>query len=324
MSALRTYILLFGLCIALSASAQRRITPEEYIERYKNLAIEDQDIYGIPASITMAQALLESDCGNSRLATEANNHFGIKCKRDWTGETISHDDDAPGECFRKYPSVEASFRDHSEFLDKSARYQDLFTLDIFDYKGWARGLKAAGYATNPKYAELLINLIEDYRLYELDGLSPGEAAETDIPIEEPAPVEVVEVVPAEKIDVDNYVVSVRTIGDHAIYFNNGSEFILAKAGETFESLAARTGISAKKLRKFNDMAPGTQPEEGDQVYIRSKASRSQNGRLIHIVKEGDTMHSIAQQYGIKLKKLAKINRRDVSSQLSVGQQIRLM
>ena len=154
--------------LALSANGQDRLTREEYIQKYKSLAVEEMEVYGIPASITMAQALLESDNGNGRLAREGNNHFGIKCKSTWTGATISHDDDAKGECFRKYPSVEASFNDHSEFLDKSARYQDLFKLDPMDYKGWAYGLKQAGYATNPAYAELLIKIIEDNQLYHLD------------------------------------------------------------------------------------------------------------------------------------------------------------
>ena len=147
---------------------QQKLSREEYIRRYKGLAVEEMDIYGIPASIKMAQALLESDNGNGRLAREANNHFGIKCKSTWTGATISHDDDAAGECFRKYASVEDSYRDHSEFLDRSERYQDLFKLDPLDYKGWAYGLKQAGYATNPQYAELLIKIIEDNRLYLLD------------------------------------------------------------------------------------------------------------------------------------------------------------
>ena len=217
--------------LALSANGQDRLTREEYIQKYKSLAVEEMEVYGIPASITMAQALLES--GNGRLAREGNNHFGIKCKSTWTGATISHDDDAKGECFRKYPSVEASFNDHSEFLDKSARYQDLFKLDPMDYKGWAYGLKQAGYATNPAYAELLIKIIEDNQLYHLDR---GEEIAPPImgtpATEEPQQlVAETEQKPKEVVDVDNYSVAVTGQGgQHTVYHNNGSEFTTARPG----------------------------------------------------------------------------------------------
>ena len=198
-------VLALALAVTATASAQDRTTKQEYIDKYKQLAIDDMETYGIPASIKMAQALLESDAGNSRLAREGNNHFGIKCKKEWTGETIHHDDDAPQECFRKYASAAQSFRDHSEFLDRSPRYQSLFDLDPLDYKGWAYGLKAAGYATNPKYPELLIKLIEDNKLYLLDkGETPEVAAVTPTPepvVETPAEVPA-EVPVVAKVDVD--------------------------------------------------------------------------------------------------------------------------
>ena len=220
------YITLFTLCasvMALSANAQDRLTRQEYIQKYKALAIEEMEIYGIPASITMAQALLESDDGNGRLAREANNHFGIKCKSSWTGMTISHDDDAKGECFRKYATVEDSYTDHSEFLDKSARYQDLFKLDPLDYKGWAYGLKQAGYATNPAYAELLIKIIEDNQLYHLDR---GEELNPTTPdqsaIEKPQQtLAATEPMPKEQVvDVDNYSIAITgEAGHHTVYHN---------------------------------------------------------------------------------------------------------
>ena len=209
-----------------TASAQPKLTREQYIDKYKDLALEQMDIYGIPASIKLAQAMLESDNGNGRLAREANNHFGIKCKSTWRGETISHDDDAAGECFRKYASPEESFRDHSEFLDKSDRYQELFKLDPLDYKGWAHGLKKAGYATNPRYAELLIKIIDDNKLYLLDEGkelappimgTPSEGRTEPIAVIAPAS-------PAEIVDVDNYSVSVQgRNGGHTVYRNNGSQ-----------------------------------------------------------------------------------------------------
>ncbi len=320
------------LITSLTVSAQDRLTREEYIQKYKNLAIEHMDIYGIPASIKMAQALFESDNGNSRLAREANNHFGIKCKSDWTGETIDHDDDAKGECFRKYSSVEESYKDHSEFLDKSERYQDLFKLDPMDYKGWAEGLKKAGYATNPMYAAQLIKIIEDNKLYLLDqGKDLPNKSIFDIqvteqqPVEETQPMSVTEKKPADVVDVDNYTISVEASGGrHAVYNNNGSKFVVASEGDNFGTIANEFGISIKKLMKYNDLPIGATLRKGDMVYIKPKNKRSENGKLIHIAKEGETMHYISQLYGIKLNNLYNINRRPKDSEVKEGQQIRLM
>lgn len=324
-----TTTLIALLCLIMTASAQR-MSRQDYIDKYKALAIEDMEKYGIPASITMAQGCLESDNGNSRLARQANNHFGIKCKKEWTGKTISHDDDAKGECFRSYDNAEHSFRDHSEFLDKSQRYQGLFKLDIRDYKGWAKGLKAAGYATSPTYAEQLIKIIEDN---QLDRLDRGELLpwETQVAVaEKPKEVVVEEVVavpvPDETlmIDVDNYIVSVRSNPDFTVYVNNGSEFIVARPGDTFESVAKSFKTSARRLRKFNDVSSKGQLRAGEVVYLKTKASRSENGKLIHVASEGQTLHYLSQRYGIKLKKLAAINRLDADSPIGTGQQIRLM
>ena len=306
---------------------QQKLSREEYIRRYKGLAVEEMDIYGIPASIKMAQALLESDNGNGRLAREANNHFGIKCKSTWTGATISHDDDAAGECFRKYASVEDSYRDHSEFLDRSERYQDLFKLDPLDYKGWAYGLKQAGYATNPQYAELLIKIIEDNRLYLLDegrDIDPqimGNRPDKQALIAEEIP----HAAPADIVDIDNYSVSVQgRKGGHTVYQNNGSQFVVLREGETLSSVAGEFGLSEKKLAKYNDFDAGTQPRPGDMVYIRAKNKRSQNGKLIHIAKDGETLHGISQMYGIRLKNLYKMNRKDVEEYVpEVGDRLRL-
>lgn len=323
--------IVFALILAgatfCTAAAQPQMTREQYIDKYKNLALEQMDIYGIPASIKLAQAMLESDNGNGRLARVANNHFGIKCKSTWKGETVSHDDDAKGECFRKYASVEESFRDHSEFLDKSDRYQELFKLDPLDYKGWAYGLKKAGYATNPRYAELLIKIIDDNRLYLLDEgkeLAPsimGTPAES-----RPAPVKVIAPAsPSEIIDVDNYSVSVQgRNGGHTVYRNNGSQFVVLREGETLDAVAREFGLSVKKIEKFNDFDAKTRPAPGDMIYIKAKNKRSQNGKLIHVAKEGDTMHGISQMYGIRLGNLCGINRRAKDSEVTAGQQIRLM
>ena len=311
--------------LALSANGQDRLTREEYIQKYKSLAVEEMEVYGIPASITMAQALLESDNGNGRLAREGNNHFGIKCKSTWTGATISHDDDAKGECFRKYPSVEESYRDHSEFLDKSARYQDLFKLDPTDYKGWAHGLQKAGYATNPQYAQQLIKIIEDYQLFLLDEGQDVRIAENAAPVEEPVAEPIPSASPADMVDVDNYSVSIQgRNGGHTVYRNNGSLFIVVRDGDKLESVASEFRVSPKKLIKYNDLDIHSNVKTGDMIYIRPKAKRSSNGKMIHVARDGETLHSISQMYGIRLKSLCNINRRSRDSQVTEGQQIRLM
>jgi len=301
---------------------QGPLSRAEYIERYKALAIEDMEKYGIPASITMAQAVLESDNGNSELARNANNHFGIKEKKDWTGDVYIFSDDQPDERFRKYDSAEASFRDHSEFLDKSPRYQGLFNLDIKDYSGWARGLKEAGYATNPRYADMLIKVIEDNKLYLLDQNKPLPAVEAVVVAEKQplAP----QYASDAKIDIDRYTVQVRSMGGHAVYRNNGSEFLLASDGESYETIARMFGVPASRLRRYNDQQPGSQPAAGAAVYIRRKASRTYDSRNIHIAKQGDTLWSISQLYGIRLKELARLNRTSSQAQVYAGQQIRLM
>lgn len=307
----------------LAAQGQQKLTREAYIQKYKTLAIEQMDIYGIPASIKLAQALLESDNGNGRLAREGNNHFGIKCKSTWTGQTIAHTDDAPDECFRKYPSVEESYKDHSEFLDKSARYQELFKLDPMDYKGWALGLQKAGYATNPQYAQLLIKIVEDNQLHLLD---TGE----DIQLAEVAPVTepVVEITKpasaADVVDVDNYSVSIQgRNGGHTVYRNNGSQFIIVREGDKLETIASEFRLSSKKLTKYNDLKDNMEIKTGDMIYLKAKGARSENGKLTHVAKTGESLHSISQMYGIRLKQLCNINRRPYNSQVSDGQQIRL-
>ena len=166
-----TLLLLIGFCLPLQAQIRWNQRWQDYIDRYKDIAIVEMHKYGIPASITLAQGLLESGAGTSELATKGNNHFGIK-SHGWGGRTMRHDDDRRGELFRVYDSPLESYEDHSKFLANRAHYKSLFTLDKTDYKGWAHGLKRAGYATNPKYAYRLIDIIEAYRLYEHDKASP--------------------------------------------------------------------------------------------------------------------------------------------------------
>lgn len=319
------------LIMAFPTLAQEKISRQEYIDRYKALAVEHMEIYGIPASIKMAQALFESDNGNSRLARQANNHFGIKCKNDWLGATISHTDDAPDECFRKYESTEASFKDHSEFLDGSSRYDALFKLDPTDYKGWAYGLKQAGYATNPNYPQQLIKIIEDNQLYLLDSGQGLNLASLSV-VEEEAPIVMVAQIVEQDIplrstdvvDVDNYSISMHgNVARRTLYSNNGSQFVTANAGDTYASIAGEFGVSVKKILAYNDNV--NRPlSQGEMVYVKQKNKKAQNGKLIHVAKDGETMHSISQAYGIKLNNLCNMNRRTKDSEVRNGQQIRLM
>ncbi len=317
-------ILLAAALLAATALQAQKITRAEYLQLYKDIAIEHMEKYGIPASIKMAQGMLESDNGNSRLAVEGNNHFGIKCKSDWTGETITHDDDALGECFRRYASARESWYDHSEFLDKGQRYQFLFDLDPTDYKGWAEGLSKAGYATNPRYPEMLIKIIEDNELYLLDqgkqvpigDIIAREEVRKSVPDDE--------LLTTEQVDVDNYVISMYNHNGYEIYSNNGSRFIVAREGDDLAKISWLFGIPEKKLRRYNDLTPLQNISAGNMVYIQPKNTRSDSGVIMHTVKAGDTLHSLSQQFGIKMKSLAGMNKLSVNTQLMPGQQVKLV
>ncbi|MDQ3073102.1 MAG: LysM peptidoglycan-binding domain-containing protein [Bacteroidota bacterium] len=276
--------LLFTAFLALPlASFAQKITAEEYIATYKDLAIKEMHRARIPASITLAQGLLESGYGNSYLAREANNHFGIKCKSDWTGKSVKADDDALQECFRAYDNVEDSYRDHSDFLVNGPRYQFLFKLDINDYKGWANGLKEAGYATNPKYADLLIGLIEKYELFNY-GKSKGAIADkgsNDNDVHEPA-----EAVPGP--------------AEH-----NGIPIHVVKKGDDIESIARSRELMPWEVRKYNDLEKDEDLLPGTILYLKPKHRK---GKVdYHIVQEGENMYYISQLHAVKLKFLYKMN-----------------
>ena len=325
-------ILLSGilLCISVQLGAQVRQTREEYISRYMPIAIAHMERYGIPASITMAQGILESDCGNSLLSMKSNNHFGIKCKRDWTGEKVYHDDDAKGECFRAYPTVEASYHDHAEFLDKQPRYDSLFAYASDDYKSWARGLKAAGYATAPDYAQRLIRIIEENQLFLLDrpdgarlyasryGLKrdPEEWFSSQSSVEELARTE-------GAVDPDNYRVTINAHNGYNVYQTNGVHYVLAKEGDTFENIGQKFRISARNLRKFNDVSKNAQPVANEVIYIGRKKKRWDGNVLLHTVREGETLWSLGQSYGIRTKSLARLNKLKEGDALTPGTTIKI-
>lgn len=303
------------LVLCLAAQAQSRQTREEYVDRYKHIAVSHMERYGIPASITMAQGILESDCGNSWLSTHSNNHFGIKCKRNWTGKKIYYDDDAKGECFRAYPSVEESYRDHAEFLDTQPRYDSLFAYPSTDYKSWARGLKAAGYATAPDYAQRLVRIIEESKLYLLDRpdgerLYAARHSRKEDPaawFSEQASVEA-KAVAGTMIDPDNYRVTINAHNGYNIYATNGVHYILAKEGDTFERIGEKFRLSARNLRKFNDLTDATaQPMTGEVVYIARKKKRWEGKEQTHTAVAGETLYSVSQRYAIHQKSLRKMN-----------------
>lgn len=327
--AIRTSVLF--ILLPLCAPAQQRITREEYIDRYKSIAVAHMERYGIPASITMAQGLLESNAGNSWLSRESNNHFGIKCKRDWQGDRIFYDDDAKGECFRSYPSVEASYRDHATFLDSQPRYDSLFAYSSSDYRSWARGLKAAGYATAPDYAERLIRIIEENQLYLLDrqdgerlyaearGGSIGDAGQrfaTSSGATQAAAAE-------ELIDPDAFRVTINAHEGYNVYQTNGVHYVLAKEGDTFERIGRLFRLSARNLRRFNDLRGKAQPMPGEAVYIERKKRRWEGNALVHTTRKGETIQAIAQSYGLRTRALEKLNKLRKDRALQQGQKIKI-
>lgn len=268
----------------MSQPAERRTSRTEYINRWKDEAVSQMMTYGIPASITLAQGILESADGNSPLAKYANNHFGIKC-HDWTGETFIQDDDAKNECFRKYEDAQGSYRDHSLFLKEKSRYAFLFDYTPTDYKNWAHGLKKAGYATNSQYAYRLIQIIEENELYKYDKTETFARKE----------------VKPEKDAVATITVEAREVKIH----ENNIRFVLAKKGDTAFKLAKEFEMGLWQIYKYNDLGGKDEIKEGDVIYLQPKRNKANVN--LHQVKQGETMRDISQKYGIKLKKLYKKN-----------------
>jgi hypothetical protein len=317
---MKKLFLAFIVIFPLFAVAQR-ITPEEYIQTYKDIAMREMREHKIPASITLAQGLLESGAGNSALAREAKNHFGIKCHKGWTGKTYYMDDDEKDECFRKYKNAEESFRDHSEFLCTRSRYADLFKLKITDYKGWARGLKAAGYATNPKYAQLLIDRIELYDLTKYDRIALGLMTDDNQLPEIAEEDELVELAYSPSNRATFELVDM-TADKRFIYENNGVRFVFAKEGETPEGMAKEFGIKYKKFCEYNCLR---HPEEmvfhsGDVVYLARLKNKNWKARK-HTVEQGETIRDIALHYAVKPEKLLKKNDLQKGAKLQKGQKL---
>ena len=301
------------LSIVLSALSygndgnQKKLSKQEYIELYKENAIKSMQAFKIPASITMAQAILESGSGNSELAQKANNHFGIKCHKEWDGKKVFHDDDSKNECFRKYQTVYESFEDHSKFLTTRDRYSFLFSLDISDYKEWAHGLKKAGYATNPKYAQLLIKIIEENNLQELD-----KAVLTGVQVSAVKQVESAE---------ETSVKSAASLAFEDLPEINNVKYVIAGPDDSYLGLARKYEMMLWQIHKYNDSDKNSDLEPGSRVFLKPKKSRSK--KEYHTAQQGETMHDISQQYAVKLKKLYKYNDMNPGDKPVSGSKIKL-
>ena len=345
-------ILLLQISLVLYGQSYTQADIYNYIDTYARVAVDKMNQHGIPASITLAQGILESGAGQSDLAKYANNHFGIKCHNDWSGKTYHKDDDARNECFRKYKSPQESFEDHSQFLKKN-RYADLFQLESTDYKAWAHGLKKAGYATNPLYAERLIKLIEDYNLsrfdienYQIDTL---RVTENNLQENQKEPQEK----QAEKREFfkkwnmqkshykpqslqqkenqgeyqelgiyQNLIPVEYPYTNRAVYKNNGLYFVVARANDTYYNIAIDVQLGVGELKLYNE-APHRkyEPYPGEWVYLQRKHGKAETP--VHIVRRDETIRSIAQQYGIRQNALRKLNNLSKDSALLPGQKLRL-
>ncbi|MCK5694512.1 MAG: glucosaminidase domain-containing protein [Bacteroidales bacterium] len=280
-----THLILLLALSGLMLNGQK-ITREKYIADFSELAMREMHRVGIPASITLAQGCLESNNGNSTLATRGNNHFGIKC-HDWTGKKMYHDDDKRHECFRSYPSAYDSYMDHSQFLTTKSRYASLFEISPHDYRGWAKGLKAAGYATANNYATLLIRIIEENQLYQYDLMVLNGSL--------------------DGIDTTSYLAGQGATTKRKVLLNNRIEYILSEPGDTPESLRAELGLYKNEIYKYNNLYKGAKLETGSIIYLQPKRKKAAPGNEIHRVEFGQTMYDISQIYGVKLKHLYRKN-----------------
>lgn len=309
----RIAVYIFILMSVQGATAQR-LTPEQYISKYKDIAISEMKRMGIPAAITLAQGILESENGNSELVLRSNNHFGIKCKNTWTGAVVYHDDDATGECFRSYTSAEDSYRDHSNFLRGSQRYASLFSIDAADYKAWAYGLKKAGYATNPQYPAILIKNIEQYNLqqYTLAGIKELPLFNTDsyyikgadtVQVAMDVAVDAKDTASSESIlDIPLKVITI-----------NQRKCVLAQKGISFLLIATRNNINLEKLLEYNELAEDGILGKTQYVFLEKKAKTGETDE--YMVQPGQSLYDISQLNGIQLGSLMDYNK------LSDGQRV---
>ena len=293
---MKRFLLLLALLAAVPAAGQNPYS--EYIAKYADLAMSEMQRTGVPASITLAQGLVESAAGESPLAVYANNHFGIKCNGAWSGKKYYKDDDEVQECFRVYESAEASYRAHSDYLRERERYQGLFELDPTDYKAWARGLRQAGYATDPRYADKLIRLIEEY---DLDRFDLREKSEPVVAQTQPEP-ELKLRNPADTLYRERVSLSLA----RPVYERNGVPYVFAIEGDTYASIAESQGLFLREILSFNDLKKEIPLSSGDIVYIARKQKNGEYGSY-EVRRDGETLWEISQFFGIQLKKLRQYN-----------------
>ncbi len=311
------------LLVPAVAFAQRNDAYLAYIDKYHELAIKQQQEHGIPASITLAQGILESGAGQGRLAVRANNHFGIKC-HDWNGARIYHNDDKRRECFRRYRRVLDSYEDHSDFLKSRSRYASLFELDPTDYKGWAHGLKKAGYATDPAYAYKLIALIDEYELHRFDLMTTRDTRRNSRLARQRKgqTVQVVSIAEqALSATTPTGKVSAYTL--HPTSRMNGLRYVVARPGDTYGSIADEFGLSEKNVAKYNDMSPEAKPAPGERVYLQKKKRKAPRQFATHVIQQGESLYGIAQYYGIRLVNLYDLNGLPYDAKAQIGQVLRL-
>ncbi|MGB0917001.1 MAG: glucosaminidase domain-containing protein [Flavobacteriales bacterium] len=311
------YILITLHLVAVAQSSNpEKFTRSQYIEMYAPFAVKEMLISGVPASITLAQGILESGDGNSSLARKAQNHFGIKCHGMWEGEKYYMDDDAKNECFRVYATVFDSYRDHSEFLSGRSRYVSLFELRKTDYKGWARGLKQAGYATNPKYPALLIRIIEENNLAKYDKMKSPPKGGQKLPKEEKPPKDK----KGPKENSTNPREAVVSTSSRQMYLRNEVRYVKVEEGDTYKSLEKMLQIRPWQLMKYNDKSSSAMLVPGEILYLQPKRSKNRQ-HSYHIVAEGETFRWISQEYGVKLKNLYKHNEFNIGEEPAPGKKI---
>ena len=316
------------LCLSLQpALAQNPESVRSYINTYKDIAMEEMKRTGVPAAIKIAQGIHETDAGNSDLVKKSSNHFGIKCKSVWTGQSVKHDDDARNECFRKYNSASDSYQDHSNFLKNSQRYAFLFELDPTDYQGWALGLKKAGYATNPRYSQVLIKIIEEYQLQDYTLIALGKMTPKDDAIAK-RDVEVVQPKSGPVFaDIMPELPQLQKIAEQQPFYPQGefkiyeTKVVYVNKGTSFLSIAEQYNIPLAHLFEFNDLTESEITEKDQLVYIQRKRKTGNNE--FHIVKPGESLHDIAQEQAIRFESLLEYNMLTQKMQPASGEKLYL-
>ncbi len=312
---MRVFAILFWIFISVFQLEAQNYTREDYIDKYADLAIREMKRVGIPASITLAQGMLESGNGNSTLAKKSNNHFGIKCHNDWDGKRVYHDDDSKGECFRKYKNVYESYLDHSDFLATKQRYASLFFLKPTDYKGWAHGLKKAGYATDPRYAKRLIEIIEANNLHRFDSGKRVVARDSRNDSNHAG------ASASSEKSVDNF--TLEAFASHKLGLNNGIKYITVQDQDSFDDICNEFGLKEWEIYAYNDLDKNADIHEQRYLYVQPKRNKAHRKHRVHRVKSGESLHYISQKYGVKMSRLYKINKLTKGDKIMEGQLIQL-